>query len=112
MDNQNPTQTGISPQGERKSMGALIGSIIIILILVLGGLYLYSVRIAPRIEQGQTNQEMIIETDQTAAETIINAPDETLSQLSAQDTSDEPEAIEKDLNATDLSDLDKDLQAL
>lgn len=112
MDNQNPIQNTLSPEGEKKSMGALIGSIIIILILVLGGLYLYSIRIAPRIEQGQTNQQVIVETDQTAAEAIINAPDETLTQLAAQNTSDEPEAIDADLNATDLSDLDKDLQAL
>lgn len=110
---ENITQTTVPLQTkERKPVGALIGSIIIILILVLGGLYLWSIKIAPRIEQGDLNQQQIIEVNQTAAETTINSPDATLNQLSVQGTSDEPAAIEADLNATSLADLDKDLQAL
>jgi len=94
-----PMQTG-------KPMGALIGSIIVITILVLGGFYLWSTKVQPRIEQ----------TPEAGApinpEEILATPDAEKAALETQGTSDSVADIEKDLNATDLGNLDKDLQAL
>lgn len=83
------------PMGEPKKsgVGALIGSIIIILILVLGALYFWGGKL-------QTNEEELNFDDSSAA---VNG---------ATSASDEVSDIEADLNQTELVNLDEDLNAL
>lgn len=87
------TPTGL-PQ-EEKSMGALIGSIIVIAVIVLGGIYFWVTR------SGES-------TTPTEAPTLGQAvkPDEATAALLVQGTSTEISDIEKDLNATNLNDID------
>lgn len=123
MENQNPTQNTapnpMPPMGqpaapESKSVGALIGSIIIVIILIIGGFYLWSTRVAPvtqpMMEQGMpvmngTAQEMMVQ------EQALNQPDPVASQMAAVGTSDDVTSIDADLKATNLNGLDSELQA-
>lgn len=82
-----------------KSTGAIVGSIIIIVILIIGGLYLWGKQITK------------IETQQaTTPEQILSEPDQTLDSLKNQSVSDKVKDIEADLNATNLNDLNKEVQ--
>ncbi len=83
------------PMGEPKKSGAgaLIGSIIIILILVLGALYFWGGKL-------QTNDQEFNFDESSAA---VNG---------ATSTSDEVSDIEADLNAGGTLNLDEDLNAL
>lgn len=64
---------------EQKSNSALIGSIIIVIILIIGGVYLYKTSVKKQIEQR-------------------NNP--------AQVTTDEFSGLETDLNTTDINNID------
>lgn len=83
-----------TPQEDSSGLGATIGSVIVIVVLILGGFYLWS----------QRNADI---------EALLDAPlpetDQSVELLQAQSTSDEIESIESDLNATDLNDLDAEL---
>ena len=74
-----------------RPMGPLIGSIIVVLLIVLGGLYFWGERL---------NKE----NAQSAA-----TPDVALDTLRTQDTSDELAALEADAEATDFSSLNESL---
>jgi uncharacterized protein HemX len=80
---------------EEKSVGALIGSIIVIVIIILGGIYFWMTR------QSSTEQTPAqgTATDQSVA------PDQQTAALLDQGTSSDISSIEKDLNATDLNNL-------
>jgi len=82
-----------------KSTGAIVGSIIIIVILVIGGLYLWGKQIT-KVENQQA----------TTPEQILSEPDQALDSLKNQSTSDEIKSIETDLNATNLDNLNKELE--
>lgn len=105
MSNQNPGQNPMgtvmpqTPQtpSDKKTIGPLVGVVIIILVLVLGGLYYWGQKI---------NTE-----DQTVSpETITGADDPLLAELNQQSDADTTAAIETDLNATDLSNIDTELE--
>ncbi|KKT74896.1 MAG: hypothetical protein UX21_C0048G0004 [Microgenomates group bacterium GW2011_GWC2_45_8] len=81
---------------ENRPAGPVIGAVIIILILVVGALYFWGAKLNK--EANQTPED------------ILNAEDQTLNQLQTQSTSTEIGDIETDLNATDLNNLDADLQ--
>jgi len=93
-----PTPPPQSPtpedQPEERSIGGLIGIIIIVAILVIGGLYFWG----KQINDAQTAQE------------ILDQPDPQTESLEAQGSSDDIESIENDLEATELENLDKELQ--
>ena len=94
---QNPTGTpGGTPQ-EEKSMGPLIGSVIIVAIIVIGGIYFWMTRSA------ETPTPALPETAPLGQTTT---PDQETAALLNQGTSDNTADIEKDLNATDLNNLD------
>lgn len=82
---------------EKKPIGPVIGVIIIVLVLTLGGFYFYG----NQLNRGNGNM---------TPEEIINASDEATVNLEQQSASDEINDIEIDLNATDLNNLDKELQ--
>ena len=81
---------------ENRPAGPVIGAVIIILILVVGALYFWGAKLNK--EANQTPED------------ILSAEDQTLNQLQTQSTSTEIGDIETDLNATDLNNLDADLQ--
>ena len=114
---QNPTPVEspviATPVKANSSMGALIGTMIIIIILILGGAYLWSTRVQPKIQPVPTGSEESAESANTAAlEQSANATDAQIDQLASQSPSDETASIEADLNATDLNSLDKELQSI
>lgn len=82
-----------------KSTGAIVGSIIIIVILIIGGLYLWGKQIT-KVEIQQA----------TTPEQILSEPDQTLGSLKNQSASDKVKDIEADLNTTNLDNLNKELE--
>ncbi|MCK9351951.1 MAG: hypothetical protein WCT49_01495 [Candidatus Paceibacterota bacterium] len=104
-ENMPPMQT--PPQVAPRSSGALIGTIIVVIILVLGGLYIWNSNIQPKIEQKLTPPT---EEQQAAQETA--AANASIEQLGAQSPSDETASIESDLNVTNLDNIDADIQAI
>jgi flagellar basal body-associated protein FliL len=99
--NQMGTPTG-TPQ-EEKSIGALIGSIIVIAVIVIGGIYFWMT---------QSTQSPTPTETPSLGQTVT--PDQETAALLSQGTSTEIPDIEKDLNATNLDNLDagmKDIDA-
>lgn len=79
---------------EERSIGSLIGIVIIIVILVIGGLYFWG----KQINDAQTPEEIATQSDpQTQS-------------LKQQGSSDDIESIENDLEATQLNNLDAELE--
>mgnify|MGYP000435617726 CR=1 FL=1 len=74
---------------EKKSYGALIGSIVVIIILIIGGLYIWQTK----VKEMQLQKE---QQEQLKAEALNSANDEINS-------------LEEDLNATD-TDLNVDIE--
>lgn len=106
MNNNNRAPIPMNPIDDHKPIGALVGSIVVIIILILAVIYLWITRIQPRIKQNQES------TTQENSETALMSSDNTIIELSTQGTSDEVEDIEKDLKATDLNNLDKEIKTL
>ena len=97
-----PVADGPVPEIEApqtNSTGAIIGSIIIIIILIIGGLYLWGKQIVEKETQVSITPEQ-----------ILSETDPVLDSLKNQGVSDKITDIEADLNATDLNNLDKELQ--
>ena len=103
---QAPTQEEASSSGQtqQKSMGPMLGIVIIVVLLVLGGFYFWGTQIKDK-SQVQENAEV-------TAEDIANQEDTALDNLNTQSTSDEIDDIEADLDATDLESLDSELDAI
>ncbi len=106
-----PEQTfGTAPVEEKSSVvGAILVALIVVLVLILGGLYLW----------GTTLQNMPAPTPAierpTAAEN--NEPESTNAEAdvetaTAVSTSDEIDAIEADLESTNMETLDAELEAI
>lgn len=80
-----------------ESSGPILGIIIIITLLVVGGLFVFNNRLnAPALTPDE----------------IETAPDATTDQLGNQATSTDLESIEADANATDLNNLDNELNQI
>jgi len=84
---------------DSKSTGPIVGSIIIIVIIILGGLYFWGKQL--------TNND--VELTGPNADEIATQEDDVLNELNSQGTSDELADIESDLDDTDLSDIDDEL---
>ncbi|MCX6735739.1 MAG: hypothetical protein NTZ13_01520 [Candidatus Parcubacteria bacterium] len=115
MENENITP---APQGspviqpkESKPMGALIGAIIIVLLLLVGGVYVWSTRIQPQITAPK-DEQLLPDDNTIALEQSATEPDTMIDTLNSQSSSDEVTSIEADLNATDLNSIDKELQSI
>lgn len=106
-----PTEAFSAGDEDEKSMGPVIGAIIIIVVLVIGGIYFLGNR---SVDNGMEG------TDHSNVEMDNGMPDGTMMEgdmkdtateaLETQSSSDELEAIEADLEATDLGDLDAELK--
>lgn len=82
---------------EAKSTGPVIGSVIIILVLIIGALYFWGAKLNK--EQNQTPGE------------LMEAYDPTLTELEGQNSSDDMESIRSDLEASQFDDIDAELDA-
>lgn len=74
---------------EKKSNGALVGLVIILIILIIGGIYIWQSKIKSTLERQPNNQ----------TESLVPAD------------SSEPDALEQELNSTDAS-VDVDVEAV
>lgn len=114
---QGPEMSGVGREAEEKSMGALIGSIIIVIILVVGGLYLWSSKMQEEgtlddsgIKQGVPDATMPAPPAPPAPPTTPAAAEDGMTtKLNSQGSSDELGAIETDLNATNLDGADAEM---
>lgn len=95
MPNIPPKSSVPSSPSPEKNTGALIGTIIIIVILVIGGLYMWG--------------KNLVNNGVTTPETILQTPDTTTEVLKDQGTSTKASDIEADLNATNFDGLDQEL---
>ena len=100
---QAPPQEEASSSGQtpQKSMGPMLGIVIIVILLVLGGFYFWGTQIKDR-------SQVEDKTEMTAQE-IANQEDTALERLESQSTSDEIDDIEAELDATDTENLDSEL---
>ena len=101
--NQNPapasqippmSQTSQTPQNQ-SSIGGIIGTIIIIAIIILGGLYFWG----KRIEENKLKQSLV--SDTTSQETVTSEA----AVIKSVSSSDDLNSIETDLNNTNLDNL-------
>jgi hypothetical protein len=89
------TQPTIQPTNTpESSTGPAIAIVIVLAMIILGGFYFWS------------------ERNKTINEPLGATPEEMISLIETQSTSDESGAIEADLSNTDLDNLDKELQAI
>jgi len=92
-------------------LGIILGVLIVLLVLILGGLYLWGttltttpdVQIAPVAERPTAEENN--EPESTTADAQVQA-------LETVSTSNEIEAIEADIESTDLDELDAELEAI
>lgn len=104
--NVNPTVVNpMSVNTNKSSLGSIIGTIIIIAVIILGGLYFWG----KRIDEAKMNQELV--SGQT--ETTVTEEDENLeaNTIKSVTSSDELDSIEADLKATNLDGLGAELEA-
>ncbi|TSC62855.1 MAG: hypothetical protein G01um101448_736 [Parcubacteria group bacterium Gr01-1014_48] len=100
MDTNNTIQPQTPPQ-KQGQIGAVIGIIIIIVVLALGGLYVWGARL-----------NKVTEPNGETAEDIMNSSDPTTDNLTTQGTSDDLSAIEDDLDTTSLDQLDAEMNSI
>jgi hypothetical protein len=101
--NMNPTGMPM-PEEHHSSLGPVVGSIVIVLIIVLGGLYLYGDKI------GMQKQVPTVEAPKEITPEEISAQaDGSISALQQQGGTDAISEISSDLSATDLNALDAEL---
>ncbi len=104
-------QSEAATEPEKPShLGAVLGVLIVILVLILGGLYLWGTTL---------NQDMNVLTEPATRPTAEenNEPESTKAEAEVEtmqvlSTSDEINAIEADLDNTDLEDLDSELTSI
>lgn len=83
---------------ERESKGPVIGIVVIIVLLILGGVYLW---------QSKSVEVPVNTGDQTTGST-----DQLTTELSTQGSSTNPQDIEADVNATNLNGIDQELNQI
>ncbi|MDP3875128.1 MAG: hypothetical protein Q8Q22_01245 [bacterium] len=85
-EKQNNVNMGL--EGDGGSNGLVVGAIVILAIIILGGLYFWSQRVGEKV-----------------------STDEVIENINQQNNSDEAATIEADLDATDIENLDAELNA-
>ncbi len=96
-----PIQNMMDDAKRDGTVGPLIGSVIIVLVILIGGLYFWGSMIIDRKNE--------IETEQALEDQASSAEVES---IASQSSSDETDSIEADLNATDLDSVDAEMSAV
>lgn len=91
-----------TPVQNKSSIGSIIGTIVIIAVIILGGLYFWG----KRVEEAKLRQALV--TDTTSEQT--SETDEAAA-IKSTSSSDDLSSIEADLNSTNLDNLDAEIQA-
>ena len=84
-------------QENKSSIGSIIGTIIIIAIIILGGLYFWG----KRVEESKLRQNLV--TDNTPTQQTVELSEAAV--IKSVTNSDELDSIDVDLNATKLDNL-------
>ena len=95
-----PTERPSVTPENKSSIGGIIGTIIIIALIILGGLYFWG----KRIEESKTEQAL--RTEETPMSTTSNEA----ATIRSMSSSDEVTSLEADLKATNTTNLDKELR--
>lgn len=90
----------MEPQENKSSVGSIIGTIVIIAIIILGGLYFWG----KRIEENKSKENLITDFTPGTEETTRTGVEGDIS------ASDELDVLEAELNATVVDGLDAELQ--
>ena len=97
-----------SPEESHAHLGVILGVLIVILLLILGGLYLWGTTLTQPTEEASPERPTAEENNEPES-TNAEAEVQTTQAVS---TSDEIEAIEADVEATNLEELDAELEAI
>ena len=89
----------MEPQ-QKSSVGSIIGTIIIIAIIILGGLYFWG----KRIEESKETDGLVNETSQSEAEEM------EVTAIKSVTTTDDLGSIEADLESTSFNDMNPELE--
>ena len=96
MDEQNQEYTPEVMAPKKKQTGSIIGSIIVIIVIIIGGLYFWGTKSTDKMATpGTTDPINGIPTQDPIGDALRNASN-----------SDDLGAIEADLNATDINNID------
>jgi predicted histidine transporter YuiF (NhaC family) len=96
-----PIQDMVSKATTDSTVGPMIASIVIIIIMIVGGLYFFGTLISYKKEQ--IKAEQFIENQQESTQ---------VEQAAKQSPSDDVTSIETDIKATNIDDLDKGLDQI
>lgn len=95
----------MEPQQNKSSIGSIIGTIIIIALIILGGLYFWG----KRLEESKATQDALMETTQNVAVEPITTSQNEAMIINSMTSSDDLNSIEADLKATNLDNLDQEI---
>jgi hypothetical protein len=96
MDNLNQNMPGVAGEA-KKSYGALIAVILILVLMVIGGLYF--------LGQRMSREDYTVPANTTGGDAVTKSMNE-------QSNSDDVSSIEADLNATNIDDTDQGAAAI
>ena len=82
---------------ENRPVGPVVGIVIVVVLLIVGGLYFWG-------------NQIFVRSDKASSVEDITGADPVAENLKTQSTSDEVGSIEKDLQTTDLNNIDSDLK--
>ena len=100
-----PASTVITPQKNESSIGPIIGTIIVIAIIILGGLYFWG----KRIDEAKLKQDLVTIEEEVPTP---QASDENLeaNAIKSVSASDDVTSLEAELNATNFDGLSAELE--
>lgn len=100
----------VTPTEETSYLGMILGVLIVILVLLLGGLYLWGTTLQDQLVP--TESVMDRPTAEENNEPESNTADAQVEALNTVSTSDELSAIEADLESTNIEELDAEANAI
>lgn len=101
---QPPVEQPIVSATNKSSIGSIIAAIVIIAIIILGGLYFWG----KRVEEAKIRADLVKESTENVPVQENTVVDEATS-ITTTSNSDDLNAIEADLNNTNLVDLDAEI---
>ncbi len=105
--------TGATGADKTAHLGAILGVLIVILVLILGGLYIWGNTMMNNIDEMPMEETSIQRpTPEENNEPESNTADAQIQALETVSTSNEIEAIEADIESTELDSLDAELNAI